>query len=55
MKKRTALRYENIINDETDYYACSAYDNQKEKWYICAMKRHFYTVKELKKYMGGRL
>lgn len=55
MKKQTAIKYENIINNTTDYYVGAAYDNQKEKWYICAMKRRFYTVNELKNYFNGKI
>ena len=55
MKKQTALRYESIINDTTDYYGWASYDNQKKEWYICAMKRRFYTVNELKKYFNGKI
>lgn len=58
MKKATAIKYENIVNnsDTSDLYFWADYDNQKGKWYICnTAKRRFYTVKELKKYMGGRL
>lgn len=58
MKKQTAIKYENIINnnDRSSHYFWADYDSLKGKWCIVnEAHRRFYTVKELKKYMGGRL
>ena len=58
MKKQTAIKYENIINNNgiSSLYFWAEYDSVKGKWCIVSKAhRRFYTIKELKKYMGGRL
>ena len=58
MKKQTAIKYENIIsnNDRSNLYFWAEYDSLKGQWCIInSAHRRFYTVKELKRYMGGRL
>lgn len=59
MKKQIAMKYENILNsnDGIGVYFWADYDNNRIKgtWYITNGCHRFYTVNELKKYMGGRL
>lgn len=55
MKKQTAIRYADILTENEDqifsYWA--DYDANKKTWYIYnSCKRRFYTVKELKRYLG---
>ena len=58
MKKQTAIKYENIINnnDISSLYFWADYDSLKGKWCICnTAHRRFYTVNELKKYFNGQI
>ncbi len=56
MKKQTAIKYADLANEKSSLYYWADYDHEKGEWCVKNIcKRHFYTVAELKKYLGGRL
>lgn len=52
MKKQTAIKYADTLTKKSAGTFYADYDGDMKTWYVYNVFRRFYTVKDLKTYVG---